>query len=159
MSPTHLNPSLHCSYYHVLLCRGHHSIHGKSWFLLFPPHAFFFWSMSYVLHWSLVYLYTINYIFMLFLRVFQSFCLINKCTVTSPVETFPSLTFTGYFKSDLSFGSVLRWIVPSLFSVLLCSPFPCPIGSECLPPSLGLFHLISSSRCALSWITTVISSC
>ena len=122
-------------------------------------HMHFFWSMSYVLHCSLVYLYTINYIFMLFLRVFQSFCMINKCTVTSPVETFPSLTFTGYFKSNLSFGSVLRWIVPSLFSVLLCSPFPCPIGSVCLPPSLGLFHLISSSRCALSWITTVISSC
>ena len=104
---------------------------------------FFFWSLSYVLHCILVYLYTINYLIMLFPCVFQSLCLINKSTVTSPVETFPSLTFTGYFKSSLSFRSVLRWIVPSLSSVLLCSPFPCPIGSECLPPSLGLLHLIS----------------
>ena len=36
----------------------------------------------------------------------------------------------GKSKSNLSFGSVLRWIVPSLFLILLCSPFPCPIGSE-----------------------------
>ena len=39
---------------------------------------------------------------------FQSLRLINKSTVTLPVETFPTLTFTGYFKSNLSFGSVLR---------------------------------------------------
>ena len=113
-----------------------------------------------MLHCILVYLYTTNYLIMLFLCVFQSLCLINKSTVTSPVKTFPSLTFTGYFKSNLSFGSVLRWIVPSLSTVLLCSPFPCPFGSERLITTiLGSISSDQSYRCALSWITTVISSC
>ena len=76
------------------------------------------------------------------LCVFQSLCLINKSTVTSPVETFPSMKFTGYFKSNLSFGSVSGWIVPSFSLDSLCSPFQCPFGSVRLPPSLGLFHLI-----------------
>ena len=102
--------------------------------------------------------YTRSIILSCYSSLFQSFCLINNRTVTSPVETFPSLTFTGYFKSNLSFGSVSRWIVSSFSSVSLCSPLPYPIESVRLPPPLGLFHLIRPTDVrALSWINTVIS--
>ena len=53
--------------------------------------------------------------------VLQLLCLINKSTVTSPVETFPSLTLVF---QDKSFGSVFKMncTLPFLGFVMLTSP-------------------------------------
>ena len=116
-----------------------------SYMYYFSHMYFFFWSMSFVLHCILVYLYTINDLILLFLCVFQLLCLMSSnyfvwlIKALWPRQWKPSLPWHSWVFQDKSFGSVLRWIVPSHSLVSFCSPFPCPIVSVRVPPSLGLF--------------------
>ena len=88
--------------------------------------------------------------------VLQLLCLINKSTVTLPVETFPSLILVF---QDKSFGSVFKMnsTLPFLGFVLLTFPMSYWV---CAPTTI-LVALSSDQayRCALSWITIAISSC